>query len=216
MKGKIFHYLLALFLPLLIVQCTVDKATGIKREAYFEKLGKERADKNSEMAHDSLSPLAQADRKDFKGLNYYPVKPAYRVVARFEKDSSQLIFKMKTTTSRLPEYRVFGKVYFKLQGEELTLNVYQNLALSEKEGYHDYLFIPFNDLTNDVRTYAGGRFLDTHIPEGNTLIIDFNEAYNPYCAYNHKYSCPIPPSENFLKIKLKAGEKDWNSPHEND
>lgn len=209
MQAKFLRFFLILSLPVYIVQCSVDKTTGLTREAYFQKISKERADKNIEMANDSLSPLTNADRKDFKGLNYYPVKPAYRVVAQFEKDSSQLTFKMKTTTARLPEYRVFGKVFFKLNGKNLTLNVYQNVALSQKAGYEDYLFIPFNDLTNDVTTYAGGRFLDARIPVGNTIIIDFNEAYNPYCAYNHKYSCPIPPPENFLKIKITAGEKDW-------
>lgn len=213
MKGKLLLYFLVLFLPLLIVQCSVDKTAGLSREAYFEKSDKDRADKNSEMANDSLSPLTESDRKDFKGLNYYQVKPSYRVIARFEKDSNQLTFKMKTTTSRLPEYRVYGKAFFKLNGKNLNLNVYQNIALSQKAGYEDYLFIPFNDLTNVAGTYAGGRFLDARIPVGNTMIIDFNEAYNPYCAYNHKYSCPIPPPENFLEVKIKAGEKDWNSPH---
>lgn len=216
MQAKILRFLLILMLPVYIVQCSVDKTTGLTREAYFQKLNKERADKNSEMEADSLSPLTAADRTDFKGLNYYPVKPAYRVTARFEKDSNQQTFKMKTTTARLPEYRVFGKAFFKLHGKELTLNVYQNVALSQKAGFEDYLFIPFNDLTNDAGTYAGGRFLDARIPSGNTMIIDFNEAYNPYCAYNHKYSCPIPPPENFIEVKVKAGEKDWNSPHEHD
>lgn len=215
MQLKILRYFISAILLIFLVQCRMTEA-GFNREAYFLKITKERTEKNQEMEADSLSPLTPADRSTFKGLNYYRIKTDYRVKARFEKDSTQLVFKMKTTTTRLPEYRVYGKVFFKLNGRNLSLNVYQNVALSLKEGYEDYLFIPFNDLTNDAGTYAGGRFLDTQIPEGNTMILDFNEAYNPYCAYNHKYSCPIPPSENFLKTKVKAGEKDWDSPNEHD
>jgi hypothetical protein len=117
---------------------------------------------------------------------------------------------MKTTTERLPEYSIYGVVTFRHKGKNVTLNVYQNIELVKKPGYEKNLFIPFNDRTNGVETYGGGRFIDITENGADKVIIDFNKAYNPYCAYNHKYSCPIPPEENDLKIKIKAGEKIWH------
>jgi uncharacterized protein (DUF1684 family) len=99
----------------------------------------------------------------------------------------------------------YGELAFSLNGKEFKLNIYQNLGLINKEGYEDYLFLPFLDETNGIESYGGGRYVDARIPEGATMIIDFNKAYNPYCAYNHKYSCPIPPKENHLDIKVLAG-----------
>ena len=114
---------------------------------------------------------------------------------------------MKTSTDRLPEYVKYAEAEFELNGKKLKLNVYQNVKLAQNEKYKDYLFIPFKDFTSGETTYGGGRFIETEIPDGNILIIDFNKAFNPYCAYNHKYSCPIPPLENSLETEINAGEK---------
>jgi uncharacterized protein (DUF1684 family) len=81
------------------------------------------------------------------------------------------------------------------------------MALKKQKEYKKYLFIPFRDLTSGKESYGGGRYIDTEIPAGETLILDFNRAYNPYCAYSHRYSCPIPPEENTLKVEIRAGEK---------
>ena len=118
---------------------------------------------------------------------------------------------METTKERAqpPIYNKFGKTVFKLNGKKYTLAIYQNVDLVNTAGYEDYLFIPFKDLTNGEDTYGGGRYLDLKIPEGETILIDFNRAYNPYCAYNHNYSCPIPPFENHLKVKIEAGVKKY-------
>ena len=91
--------------------------------------------------------------------------------------------------------------------ETYRLNLYRNLDDQDLEGYEDYLFLPFIDHTNAESTYGGGRYVDARIPEGNTIEIDFNKAYNPYCAYNEKYSCPIVPRQNYLPIEVKAGVK---------
>jgi uncharacterized protein (DUF1684 family) len=117
---------------------------------------------------------------------------------------------MKTTTDRLPEYSLYGSVAFRHKGKDYKLNVYQNIELVKKPGYEKHLFIPFNDETNGNETYGGGRFLDVYENGEQKLLIDFNKAYNPYCAYNHKYSCPIPPESNNLNLKIKAGEKKWH------
>ncbi|MNH33262.1 hypothetical protein D3C86_1572800 [compost metagenome] len=114
---------------------------------------------------------------------------------------------MPTTTARKPVYEKYGEAHFKLNGKDLVLSIYQSHSLREKAEYKDHLFLPFMDLTNGEESYGGGRFLDLTIPEDDTIVIDFNKAYNPYCAYNHKYSCPIPPKENDMNTEIKAGVK---------
>ena len=116
---------------------------------------------------------------------------------------------MATTTDRKPIYKTFGTATFELEGKKLKLHIYQNQDLIKKAEYTNHLFIPFRDQTNSNGSYGGGRYIDVEIPEGNTIVIDFNKSYNPYCAYNDKYSCPIPPSENDLDIEIKAGVKDY-------
>lgn len=177
------------------------------RTLFTEGIMKERRQKDDEMRTSEKSPIAAEEKGTFKGLRYFQPKPKYRVTAELRRSDDPMTFKMKTTTDRLPEYRLYGEAVFQLNGKTRTLEVYQNVELTKKPGYADYLFIPFNDLTNGKKTYAGGRFIDARIPDGDTLVIDFNSAYNPYCAYNHKYSCPIPPENNQLDTKVRAGEK---------
>ena len=152
------------------------------------------------------SILPAKDLQHFEGLNYYPVDPKYRVIVEFRHEEGRP-FKMKTTTDRLVVYRKYGTIRFMIDADSLELAVYQNTELTDPE-YQDYLFCPFNDLTNGEETYGGGRYLD--IRKGDLLkgYIDFNLAYNPYCAYNYKYSCPIPPAENHLSVSIKAGVKE--------
>ena len=114
---------------------------------------------------------------------------------------------MPTTTHRTPKYVKYGEVYFTIDGVGLQLNVYQSLPVSQDPEFVDYLFLPFTDLTSGDGSYGGGRFLDTTIPKGDTIVLDFNKAYNPYCAYNSAYSCPIPPKENDLLVRVEAGVK---------
>ncbi|SDB18918.1 hypothetical protein SAMN03097699_0001, partial [Flavobacteriaceae bacterium MAR_2010_188] len=116
-------------------------------------------------------------------------------------------FKMKTTTERVSEERVYGILTFNLKGENFKLNIYEGKEMKTKEGFEDFLFLPFLDETNGEETYGGGRYIDARIPETDTMTIDFNKAYNPYCAYNEKYSCPIVPRVNYLPIKVEAGVK---------
>ncbi len=163
---------------------------------------------NKEYADPETSPLDSVDLVKFSSLNFFSPNQDYLVFGTFTKSKKQKKFKMETSTDRLPEYAVYGEVRFTLKGKKCKLNVYQNIELSKKPGYEKYLFLPFTDLTNGETTYGGGRYIDLEIPEGNELEIDFNKAYNPYCAYSHKYSCPIPPPENFLNIKVEAGVKE--------
>jgi len=162
---------------------------------------------NEEFRNPDESPLTIEDREKFDSLAFFPVNEKYRVLAKFERIENAIPFAMKTTTDRLPVYEIYGVATFILGEIEYKLNIYQSHSLREKEEYKSYLFLPFTDVTNGVESYGGGRFIDLKIPEGDQIIIDFNMAYNPYCAYNHSYSCPIPPEENDLNCEIRAGVK---------
>lgn len=165
---------------------------------------------NSEYADSKTSPLMEEDLKTFKTLEFYPISSQYFVNAKFVKAENEKVFEMKTTGTRTPAYIKFGTLYFTLNGIEMKLNVYRNIELSKQKEYKDHLFLPFSDLTCGKESYIGGRYIDLKIPKGDTVAIDFNQAYNPYCAYNHKYSCPLVPLENDLNVEIKAGVKTFH------
>ncbi len=162
---------------------------------------------NSEFKDPEVSPLADRHRKNFEGLEFFKPDTNYVVQAKFMRTPDALPFLMPTSTDRKSEEVVYAIVEFQLKGKTYELEVYQNPELILEEKYTDYLFLPFTDLTNGKETYGGGRYLDLRIPDGNTIVIDFNKAYNPYCAYNKKYSCPLVPSVNNLNTKILAGVK---------
>ena len=165
---------------------------------------------NVEFADATKSPLTEKDRSDFKGLDFFPIDKAFTVEAKFTKSKNEKSFEMKTTTDRMPLYVKYGEVSFTINGENFKLNVYQNLELIKRPGFKKHLFLPFSDLTSGNETYGGGRYIDLEIPKGKTITIDFNQAYNPYCAYNPKYSCPIVPAENELLTNVNAGVKKFH------
>ena len=165
---------------------------------------------NKSYADSLKSPLMKDDLKQFKGLDFYPIDEKYIVEAIFIRTKKEKSFKMKTTTSRTPIYKKYGELHFSIDGKELKLNVYQNVDLKKKPGYDDYLFLPFSDLTCGKDSYIGGRYIDMRIPKSGKVTIDFNQAYNPYCAYNYEYSCPIVPLENDLDIEINAGVKKFH------
>jgi len=174
---------------------------------YIQEIKAWQEQMDREFADSTESPLTQADRARFNGLDYYPINSAYRVKARFVRTKNEQQFGMKTTTERRPIYVRYGIAYFKLQDKEFHINVYQNVKFAKTDKYKDYLFMLFTDLSSGKESYAGGRYIDLRIPDSDEIIIDFNKAYNPYCAYNHRYSCPIPPEEDFLDITILAGCK---------
>jgi uncharacterized protein (DUF1684 family) len=168
------------------------------------------AELNKSFADSLKSPLTKEDLKQFKGLDFYPIDEKYIVKATFIRTKKEKPFGMKTTTSRTPLYKKYGELYFLIDGKKLKLNVYQNVDLIKKPGYEDYLFLPFSDLTCGKESYIGGRYVDMKIQKGKTWTIDFNKAYNPYCAYNYEYSCPIVPLENDLDVEINAGVKKFH------
>lgn len=175
--------------------------------ASVEKFQKEL---NAEYAEAKTSPLLPEDLKVFKSLDFYPANDQFFVVAQFIRSENEHPFEMKTTTARKPVYVKYGEAHFSIDGQFFKLNIYRNIELSKKEQYKDYLFLPFSDLTCGNESYIGGKYIDMKIPQGDTIVIDFNTSYNPYCAYNPKYSCPKVPLENDLKIEIRAGVKKFH------
>ncbi|MCF8276669.1 MAG: DUF1684 domain-containing protein [Flavobacteriales bacterium] len=182
---------------------TDGKTIIADNEAFRIKLNKEYADSTE-------SPLPNDERLVFDGLPFFPIDTNFCVTAQFYRAKRSKPFEMKTTTDRKPIYEVYGTVVFQLNGKEYSLNVYQSHQLRAMDEFKEDLFLPFTDLSNGEESYGGGRFIDLKIPSGNSIVIDFNQAYNPYCAYSNRYSCPIPPKENFLKTEVLAGVK---NPH---
>ncbi|HBB48097.1 MAG TPA: hypothetical protein DCZ44_00510 [Flavobacteriaceae bacterium] len=162
-------------------------------------------DMDLEFGDPEQSILKPEDLTDFKGLNWYPIDLNYRVTARLERTPDAQPFLMPTTTDRTPEYVQYGILHFTLNNLELQLPVYRSAQGYEDPQYADYLFCPFTDWASGDGAYGGGRYIDLRIPEGDELVLDFNQSYNPYCAYNERYSCPIPPKENDLPIRIEAG-----------
>lgn len=162
---------------------------------------------NREFSSPQESPLSAAERQAFTMLPFYPASYRYCVVARLVRDSTAQLRPMVTSTARRPLYRKYGEVFFTLRGQALRLSVYQSQDLLARPGLADYLLLPFTDLTNGHGSYGGGRYLDLRIPPaGSTaLVLDFNCAYNPSCAYSARYSCPVPPAENRLAVAIPAG-----------
>lgn len=165
---------------------------------------------NAEYADAKTSPLTTKDLAEFKTLDFYPINEKAYVLAQFTRTENEKPFEMQTSTARRPMYVKYGEARFQLEGKEFKLNIYRNIELSKKEEYKDYLFLPFSDLTSGKESYIGGKYIDLKIPTGNTIVIDFNQSYNPYCAYNHKFSCPKVPLENDLAFEIKAGVKKFH------
>ncbi len=162
-----------------------------------------RRDKDEFLRSDFHSPFDHTQQKTFTGLNYYPENPSLRFVLPLEKvEKPERVF-MATSTGDEQEYLQIGQIKFIVQGEEAILQVY----LSVEGG--DY-FIPFVDATAPAETYGAGRYLEPEDLGGGMLQVDFNLAYNPYCAYNDRWSCPLPPRTNRLAVRIEAGEKKYH------
>lgn len=162
---------------------------------------------NEYYANMESSPLKVEDLKRFSSLEFFTISEEFIIEARLIRTPDEKPFEMPTTTSRKPLYVKYGELHFTIDGKECKLNVYQNIDFSRRPDYANQLFLPFTDLTSGDTTYGGGRYLDVTIPEEDTLVLNFHCAYNPLCAYNEKYSCPIVPAENDLPVAVQAGVK---------
>tara|TARA_B100001142_G_scaffold62521_1_gene61703 strand:+ start:290 stop:892 length:603 start_codon:yes stop_codon:yes gene_type:complete len=157
----------------------------------------------------SVSPLKPKDLKNFQGLDFFEFDSIYVVKAKIEETKESLPFKMKTTTDIPADVRKYADLFFQISDKEFELSVYENLEYEGVEGYENYLFLPFLDETNENETYGGGRYLDLFLNGTDSIIIDFNKAYNPKCVYDENFSCPIVPRKNFLNTRIEAGVKNF-------
>jgi uncharacterized protein len=176
---------------------------------YIDNIISSRFEKDRYFEDTLTSPLNKSEVEKFRGLDYFDVDTNYRFDATFVVDTSELSFKMPTTTDRQPVYRKYGTLSFTLNDTSYKLSAYQNLDLLLNKPDYRGLFIPFKDLSNGNLTYGGGRYLDIDIPQSDRITLDFNKVYNPYCAYDERWSCPLPPAENYLKTSILAGEKKY-------
>lgn len=187
-----------------IISCNSQSKRPLVGESEYQK------NLNATYKDASKSPLKKRDLKEFKGLDFFPIDSTYIVKAKFTKTENAVTFEMPTTTARKPLYKEYGKLNFTLQGQICELTIYQSQDDLEDTKYKDYLFLPFTDDTSGDTSYGGGRYMDimiSDINDQNIVILNFNNTYNPYCAYNDKYSCPLTPRKNHLNIAIKAGIK---------
>ena len=167
-----------------------------------------RAQVDDFMEHHPQSPLDLKQRDYFNGLFYYDENEALNMVVDVDLlPSTEPMIKMETSTGDIRPYRRYGIIHFTINEEPAQLTIYSDL-------YGNDFFLPFRDATSGKETYGAGRYLDNHRPgleplPDNKIKINFNFAYNPYCAYSPAYSCPLPPRENWLSVPIEAGEKDF-------
>lgn len=178
---------------------------ALSQDSYKDSMNKYIADyvKNHE--------VVTGDNK--KKMSFYPVDEKFRVKARFEKVDDGKWFNMETSGGTRDVNRVYGIIHFTVNETPVKLHIYQSKDLLNITQYKDYLFLPFTDLSSGEETYESGRYIDLKLADitGSSVIIDFNKAYNPYCAYvSGKYNCPIPPKENHLNVTIAAGEKKYS------
>jgi uncharacterized protein (DUF1684 family) len=171
--------------------------------SYADQLVTDRADKDRFMAEDKESPIPADKKTTMLPLKYYDPDPSFAVPAALRLRDERPVFEMPTSTGTIRRWQLVGTLEFTLAGQPMTLGAFVEEGTREISS----LFVPFADLTTGSETYPAGRYLDLNPTATGYYTIDFNRAYNPYCAYNASYECPYPPSSNRLKIAVRAGEK---------
>lgn len=175
-------------------------------QSYSEQISTHREKYKQDFIKESNSPLKE---NDLQNLHFYDADSSYKISADVEMLKNEKVFKMPTYDGTSKEFYRYAKINFNLNDKAITMTLYKSIALASNPAYKDLLFLPFTDETNNVETYGGGRYVDLSSKEinNNKIEVDFNKAYNPYCAYSDGYRCPIPPEENNLELAIKAGEK---------
>ncbi len=164
----------------------------------MSELSNFRASKDEFLAKDHHSPLTHEQKHDFDGLEYYPENTDLRLELEVKEFPTKDVIEMQTSTGDVQKHNRYGKIHFEVEGEKVELTLYK-----DPHGY----FLPFTDVLAGKETYGAGRYLEPQALLVGKVLVDFNYAYNPYCAYNDLYSCPLTPWENRLKVPIEAGEK---------
>ena len=205
MKARnIFIAVLVLIIGLIIFYSFQGKDSGKEYEA---EINKERQAKDDFMRLSDESPFGQ-EKKNFVKLNYFPIDLNYRISAKLISIDNKKVVVLPTSDNLEKKYLEYAFAEFKLNGEQCKLLI---LEIMEVGPYRGTLFLSFADATSANETYGAGRYLDVKkTPGASSVLLDFNQSYNPYCAYAENYSCPFPPKENVLKTAVMAGEKKYH------
>lgn len=197
------------FLICIIFIITTSCATKIPTSDFANEIILYREDKIKEHLNDPRSPIKTEEQ--IKSINYFPGDASYKVEAKIDILKDEKPFDIPTYSGIKKPYIKYGILRFKLQNRDIELEVYQ--MLNANPMYKTYLFLPFKDLTSGDSTYGGGRYinLSTNDIKNNKIILDFNKAYNPWCAYSEGFNCPIPPKANHMDIQILAGEKNYSN-----
>ncbi len=163
-----------------------------------------RREKDEFFAHDAQSPLTAQQKRDFHGLNYFPENPDLRLEVKAEEFTTKDRVEMQTTSGDVQVYTRHSRFHFQVDGQDAPLTIYES-----DNGF----FLPFADSLAGKETYPAGRYLEPEPLPGGRFVVDFNLAYNPYCAYNEHWSCPLTPFENRLRVPIRAGEKIFDQEH---
>jgi len=177
----------------------------LEEQQIVDEILKERKEKDLEFLTEEWSPLLPEDKENFKGLKYYPVDLSLRFEGPIIKYDSTILDTIIGTKGDLRPAIKYGYFEFEYKGNKYRLQIYK--ILRDNPELEKHLFLGFTDETSGKETYGAGRYIDLVENEQNFYIIDFNLAYNPYCAYNPRYTCAIPPPENRLPFPVYAGEK---------
>jgi hypothetical protein len=188
---------------ILIIAFTLLTA-GEDPEAYRKRILEERTEKNEFLKTSDASPFKG---KPFRGLNYYEPDLQYKVMAKVEKIETKAYMNIATSDGKSERYLKFAYAVFDLKGQRLKMLILKKAGL----GSTSVIFTAFADDTSAEETYGGGRYLDLELKNARQIELDFNKAYNPYCEYDPKFSCPLPPMENILPIAIEAGEKNYHT-----
>jgi len=178
------------------------------QSAYNADIAEVRAERDRYMRTASDSPFAD-DLKNYDGLKYYPVDIRYKITASLEMAKEKQPVILSTSDGNEQHYLPYAYATFDFNGYHNRLLILENMEMGPQRGA---LFLPFGDETSATETYGAGRYLDVvKVPGSNSITLDFNRAYNPYCAYNEHFSCPFPPASNLLKVAIRAGEKTYHA-----
>jgi uncharacterized protein (DUF1684 family) len=182
-------------------------STGFVDKGYNEQILKERMEKDEFMKNDKGSPFADS-AGTFTSLKYFAPDPAYRIVADLEPVEEKKVVVLPTNDNKQQTYVEYARASFRLNNTDCELLI---LEVMESGPFRGTLFLAFADQTSAFETYGAGRYLDVEkVPGANTITLDFNKAYNPYCAYTDSFSCPLPPRENILSVPIRAGEMTYD------
>ena len=175
-------------------------------DAWKAKMEQDRIEKNEFLGANWQSPISMLNRRKFKGLNYFSPDQNYTFELELHEHTEQKTIEVKDSKGNIRKYLDWGEFRFEINGEQCTIQAYKIDPAEER------LFIPFKDATSGKETYGAGRYLELDAEENfsnGKWTLDLNNAYNPWCAYSHDYACPLVPPENWLKVSILAGEKNY-------